>query len=134
MLFAHRFLAKVRGRNIASTPTQIILEQLNEPRPLPMGRKEFEEWSDRIIGGALVPGATANSQKYILANSILHLGPTEDHKPDAFFVHSLRKYAANQVADVIRREIFDADKRRLADEEAAAKVAAEPKSADVPAS
>ena len=134
MLFAHRALAKIRGKNTAATPTQVILEQLNEPRPLPMGRKEFDEWSDRIIGGALIPGATANSQKYILANSILHLGPTEDHKPDAYFIHSLRKFASNQVADVIRREIFESDKARLAADEAAAKKAAEPKSADVPAS
>ncbi len=134
MLFAHRALARIRGKNIAATPAKIILEQLNEPRPLPMGRAEFEEWSDRIIGGALIPGATPNSQKYILANSILHLGPTEDHKPDAFFIHSLRKYASNQVADVIRREIFEADKARLAAAEAAAKLAAEPKSADVPTS
>lgn len=85
------------------------MDQLNESRPLPMGRKEFEEWSDRIISGAVVT-ADITSQKYALANLLLHLGPTESHKPDAFFIHSLRKFAVNQVADEIRKEIYAARK------------------------
>jgi hypothetical protein len=84
-----------------------------------MGRKEFEEWSDRIIGGALV-SADPPSQKFVLANMILALGPTESHKPDAHFIHSLRKFAANQVADVIRTEIRDSRKADLAKQEAEA--------------
>lgn len=91
------------------TSTEEIKTQLIEARPLPMGRQEFEEWSDRIISGALVNADTL-SLKYALANLLLHLGPTESHKPDAFFIHSLRKFAVNQVADTIRREIFEARK------------------------
>lgn len=97
---------------------EAILEQMGERRPLPMGRTEFEEWSDRIISGALV-SADKESLKFALANLLLHLGPTESHKEDAFFIHSLRKFAVNQVADAIRVEIRDKAKARLAAEEAA---------------
>lgn len=96
-------------QNSVDTPKEVILDQLNEPRPLPMGRAEFEEWSDRIISGALVK-ADIPSQKFALANLLLHLGPTESHKPDAFFIHSLRKFAVNQVADEIRKELYRARK------------------------
>lgn len=93
------------------------LDFMNERQPLPMGRKEFEEWSDRIISGAMIPGATPESQKFTLANLLLHLGPQESHKEDAFFIHSLRKFAVNQVADALRTEIRDSVKARLEKEE-----------------
>ncbi len=115
----HKLLPKVLGRNLNSTPKEVIVSQMNEPRPLPMGRAEFEEWSDRIISGALVPCSPdgqevlVESQKFALADMIMHLGPTESHKADAYFIHSLRKYAINQVADSMRREIRDAAKARL---------------------
>jgi tRNA nucleotidyltransferase (CCA-adding enzyme) len=99
---------------------------MNESRPLPMGRQEFEEWSERIISGALLKGKVEvddaqvfiESQKFALANMLMHLGPTESHKPDAFFIHSLRKFAINQVADTIRKELHEAAKARTAAEEA----------------
>lgn len=93
-------------KNTDKTSKEEIVAQMTEPRPLPMGREEFEQWSERIISGALVP-ADNKSLKYALANLLMHLGPTESHKPDAFFIHSLRKFAVNQVADAIRREIYD---------------------------
>lgn len=109
MLWIHKAVAKARGANLASTPKAVIVDQLTELRPLPMGRKEFDAWADRIIGGAMV-GADVNSQRYVLANMLLHLGPTESHKPDAHFIHSLRKFAVNEIADAIRREIHAARK------------------------
>lgn len=102
-------LAKILGRNLKSTPPAVISAQMNEPRALPMGMTEFDEWSDRIISGAMC-AADKNSQRYVLANMLLHLGPTEDHKPDAHFIHSLRKFAVNEVADAVRRSIYDARK------------------------
>src|ERR1700722_3126368 len=102
----------VLGRNTKHTPVSVIGDQLLEPRPLPIGSSEFDEWADRIISGALCP-ADKDSQRFVLANSILGLGPTESHKPDAYFIHSLRKLAANQVADAKRIEIRDAAKARL---------------------
>jgi hypothetical protein len=95
------------------------LEQIMKRQPLPLGRKEFHEWADRIIALAFIPGATVESQKFMLADMIVHLGPTESHKEDAFFIHSMRKCAANQVAHAMRVEIRDAEKARLAAEEAA---------------
>lgn len=123
-----KILPKIIGRNFASTPKDVIIDQMNEVRPLPMGRLEFDAWSDRIISGALVPGGGDSpeifleSQKFALANMLLHLGPTESHKPDAFFIHSLRKFAVNQVADTVRKELHEQAKLRTAAEEAAKKV------------
>ncbi len=156
MKLVHSLLAKVTGKNLQSTPKDVIIDQMNEPRPLPMGTGEFEEWSNRIISGALLPtrhlykadeenlaglgedlanklrndAASAllifhESQKFALANMLMHLGPTESHKPDAFFIHSLRKFAVNQVADSVRKELHEAAKARTEAEEAAKKAQSE---------
>jgi hypothetical protein len=105
-------------------PVATIVEKLNEPQPLPMGRAEFVEWSDRIIAGAVIKGCATqseehfkNSQRFVLANMLLHLGPTESHKPDAYFIHSLRKVIINQVAHEIATELRDEAKARLAKEQ-----------------
>lgn len=89
---------------------------MNEPRPLPLGRTEFEAWSDRILSGAMIPHEADKAEEFrksslfTLCNMVLHLGPTESHKPDAYFIHSLRKSAANQVAVTMRDEIYAAKK------------------------
>ncbi len=120
----HVKLPKLLGRNLRSTPKAVIIDQMNEPRPLPMGKTDFDEWSERIIGGTLLPGGSddpqvfQDSQKFALANMLLHLGPTESHKPDAFFIHSLRKFAVNQVADAVRVELRDKAKARTDAEKA----------------
>ncbi len=127
MNWFYYLLARLTGKNHKSMPKELIVDQMNEPRPLPMGRRDFSEWSDRIISGALVPGGTEDplifidSQKFALANMLMHLGPTESHKPDAFFIHSLRKFAVNQVADSVRKELHEAAKLRTEAEEAAKK-------------
>ncbi len=116
--------AKLTGRNLKSTPPDLIVDQMNEPRPLPLGRTEFDEWADRIIAGAMVQGGEENpeafleGQKYAIATMIMHLGPTESHKPDAYFIHSLRKGAANQVAHAVMQELNKKAKERTAAEEA----------------
>lgn len=138
MKLLHSLLAKMTGENLASTPPEVIKDQMLEPRPLPMGKKEFDRWSDRIISGSLVPGMRVDrdkndrdafiiSQKVSLAQMIMHLGPTESHKPDAFFIHSLRKAAANEAAwDVISTEkALKESQRKLAEEEAKKKAAEE---------
>jgi hypothetical protein len=123
----HSVFSHLTGKNNQYTPKEVIVDQMNEPRPLPMGMKEFDEWSDRIISGALLPGGKDDplifhdSQKFILANALMHLGPTESHKPDAFFIHSLRKFAINQIADSVRKDLHDKAKARTAAEEEAKK-------------
>lgn len=79
---------------------------MNEMRPLPLGRQEFEDWTDRIISGALLP-VPPSQQKFVLADMLLHCGPQEDHKEDAFFIKGMRKFAVNQVAVMMRQEIKD---------------------------
>jgi hypothetical protein len=112
------WLARLTGRNTIHTPAVVIKDQLNEKRPLPLGKKEFETWSDRIISGACIPGATPESIKFALADQLLHLGPTVDCETDLYFIKCLRKFAINQVADSMRHEIRDAAKARLAAQEA----------------
>lgn len=128
MTFLSRILGKIYAFFIGKNPywmmREDIIEQMSEPRALPMGRNEFMVWSDRIISGALIPAdpnqsheVYIDSVRYALANLILHLGPTESHKPDAFFIHSLRKFAINQVADTIRKELYERGKERVSNQE-----------------
>ncbi len=120
----HMLLARRLGRNSKNTPVEVISDQLHEVRPLPMGATEFEEWSNRIIAGAMVE-ADHDSQKFALCNMIMQLGPTIHMKEDLHFISQLRKVAVNQVADAIRREISDKVKARTAETEAKAKAEAE---------
>ena len=106
----HSMIAKLRGKNSASTPVPVLQAQMTEPRPLPLGVKEFDEWSDRIIAGAMIPGATAESQKFALAEMIMHAKPTESCIADGYFIQCLRKTAANQIA--FDRITYFKDKQR----------------------
>ncbi len=120
MKVIHSLLAKLRGKNSASTPASVISAQMSEPRPLPMGVKEFHEWSDRIIAGAMVPAVGGEqSLKWALAEMIMHLKPTQDFCDDAYFIHCLRKGAVNQVAYAMMEEIRSARKAALAAQESA---------------
>lgn len=87
-----------------------------EKQPLPIGRKQFHEWADRIIQGAVVE-ATEESLKFSLANMIMHLGPTEAFREDAFFILQLRKAASNQTAHAMIQEFKETQeaKRKLAE-------------------
>lgn len=114
----HSLWAQLSRRNFASTPTSVILDQLAEPRPLPIGRTEFDAWADRLIAGAALqagsddPAKFRDGQKFALANMIIHLGPTESHKPDAYFIHQLRKVMCNQTAHSILLEMKVAQQAR----------------------
>ena len=118
------FLSKLLRRNTKFTPPSVIVDQMNEPRPLPMGRLAFKQWSDRIISGAMIPNNEGSvkdpkfieSQKFALCGALLHIGPTESHKPDAYFIHSLRVSAIKQVAVMIGEEMKKERLERLAKE------------------
>lgn len=94
--------------NADDTPVSTIVAQMHEPRALPMGDAEFTEWSDRIISGALVPCTDKDSLLFALSTMLMHLGPTESHKPDAYFIHALRKAAINEVAHARMKGIKEA--------------------------
>lgn len=83
---------------------EVLKQQLEEKRPLPTGVTEFHEWSDRIISGAGLP-ASVESQKFALANDLMHCPPNMAFESDVYFIHRLRKYAVNQVADAIRNQL-----------------------------
>ena len=82
---------------------------LLERRPLPIGRKQFMEWSDRIISGAMVE-ADEESLRFSLSAMIMQLGPTEAFREDAYFILSLRKAAVNQTAHAMMMEIKEKQK------------------------
>lgn len=89
----------------------LLKRRLSEKRPLPVGVSEFNAWSDRIIKAAALP-STIESQKYVLANVICNnCGPATAFESDAFFIGYLRKVAANQVADEMRKQIYEARKQ-----------------------
>lgn len=81
-----------------------ITKEMLERRALPIGKTQFEEWSDRVISGAMIE-ASIRSQKWTLAEQILHLPPTEAFKEDAYFILRLRKAAVNETAHAMMVEI-----------------------------
>lgn len=92
-----------------------ITQAMLAKQALPIGRTQFMEWSDRIIASALVEADT-ESLRFSLAAMLMHLGPTEAFREDAFFILQLRKAAVNQTAHTIMTELKEAqDKKKLAE-------------------
>lgn len=83
------------------------------PTKLPVGLTEFNEWADSIIE---LSGnyADIDSMKYAIASNLIHLPHTKSKVPKAYFVNTLRKAAANQVAS----QVFQDIKLRQAEEAA----------------
>lgn len=83
------------------------------PSKLPVAMPEFERFADSIID---LSGEYADrkSMKWAVAAMIMHLGPQRSKVPKNYFVRSLRKTAANQVAQeyfrVIKEEQLTAQK------------------------
>ena len=90
------------------------VEYLKELRPLPMGRKEFEAWSDEILRLAEVPGLTTESGKFALSEMILHVKQNQSMESFGHFVQCLRRGAANQVGHTIFCELKHAQAQREA--------------------
>lgn len=81
-----------------------ITKDMCERRPLPIGRTQFEEWCKRIIVGAAVE-ASEESQRFILAERLQHIAPTEAFKEDAYFILQLRTVAVKETAFNMFQEI-----------------------------
>ena len=96
----------------------LILKRLLSylPSKLPVGVSEFQTWSDSVIelSGEF---ADRDSMKFALASQVIHLGPQKSSVPKNFFVRSMRKAAANQVASQVFQDIKL--KQQLAAEKAA---------------
>lgn len=80
------------------------------PSTLPTGVTELSVWAKDIIELAGLP-ASEDSQTQALCNMIMHLPPRKrDQRPTAYvsknwFVHALKKGAANQIASFVFQEI-----------------------------
>lgn len=81
------------------------------PQALPRGGADFEAFANSIFELYDIP----NNETYVnaIATMVLHLSPTTSHKSKYFFVRSVRKAMANQVAfdviDAIRQKAKQAE-------------------------
>lgn len=85
--------------------TQLIKKLLSYlPSQLPVGMKEFNRFADDII---LLSGqyADRDSMVFAIASIVIHLKPTTSSVPKNYFVKSMRKAAANQVASQAFQDI-----------------------------
>ena len=91
------------------------------PVRLPVGMKEFDAWAQSIrdLVGPGFEQVPFDDFKFVLANTIMHLGPQRSRVAKNYFVQTLRKGGANQVAS----QIFQDVKVRQAEAQEAAKVA-----------
>jgi hypothetical protein len=78
-------------------------DNLYSDTPLPRGITEFHVWADEIIALAGLPNN--DSIKFALAVAITHLGPTEASKPKQYFIDTLSKGAATQVAFAVMDQL-----------------------------
>lgn len=86
------------------------------PTKLPQGMTEFHLWADSVIELAGLPNN--DSTKFSVATMILHLPPTDAYKAKEYFVRSLIKAAANQIAHGTMTELKE-KQVKLAEQEKA---------------
>lgn len=75
------------------------------PSQLPTGATEFEAWVTSIMETYDLPTRSRSDVMFIIATSMMHLGPTVDRKAKYFFVKTLRAGAAKQVAAAAFQEV-----------------------------
>lgn len=104
-----------------------LTKELGEPRALPTGRAEFEEWAERVLSGVTFT-ADKRSLRFALAQMLMQIGPVEAFKPDGYFIKALHVAATKQVAFEIGNELkiqaqkeIEADKAKQTIEAAIAK-------------
>jgi len=78
------------------------------PRRLPIGRAQFERLAARILDMTGLPQNPSFVQA--IANSVLQLKPQQAYRADAYFVLTILKACANQVAYNIAMEIRSQEK------------------------
>ncbi len=85
---------------------------------LPVGLTEFHAWADSIID---LTGkfADTDSMKWAIASQVQHLDHKVDSIPKDYFVRTLRKAAANQIAaqvftDIKEKQLKEAEAKKLA--------------------
>lgn len=95
------------------------------PSQLPVGLESFHKWADSIFDTYNIPNGS--TYRHALASMIMHLGPTTHRKSKWFFVASIRKAQANEVAFDVIQTIKEEDQKKREEE---AKAHAEVKEAE----
>lgn len=77
------------------------------PTSLPVGATEFEKFAAdiRALVGKGFEQVSQDDFKYIIATNIMHIGPQRNRVPKQWFVRTLRKAAANQIAGQVFADI-----------------------------
>lgn len=103
---------------------KLLVKQLLSyiPTKIPVGMTQFNTWLSSIeeLCG---PIADSDSIKWVISNEVMRLSPTRDKVPKRFFVKTLRKYAANQLAaaTVMDLKMKQEEARKSAEEQNANK-------------
>lgn len=93
------------------------------PSKLPIGMTEFYRWADDVIDLSGLPHN--DSTVFSLATMILHLKATEAYKSKQYFILTIKKGAANQIAAGVMQELKDKQLAKAAEENAAKAAAIE---------
>ncbi len=81
------------------------------PTKLPVGMQAFEDWFLSICQAYGLPDD--RSYKNAVSTMIMHLGPTCDRKPRAYFAKAIRKSMSNQVAYEVIEQIRNQQKAEI---------------------
>lgn len=100
------------------------------PSQLPVGLTEYHKFTDSIID-LVGPIADNDSLKWAISNQIIHLKPQQDSVAKRYFVKSLRKAAANQVASAVFQEIKNKQQEAFAAQQQAVATASQDVASDV---
>lgn len=85
-------------------------------RKLPNGAEEFDQLIQDLREEYVLPTEDNDSLKFVIATTIMHLGPLDSHKTLEFFYKTIVAGAAKQVAHSVFREIKE---RQVAAQQAA---------------
>lgn len=80
------------------------------PSKLPTGMEEQELWAKSIIEMSNVPDN--DSTRFALAVMVLHIESSTDSKPKLYFVRSMNKGAANEIANAVAMDLKEKQKKQ----------------------
>lgn len=75
------------------------------PSQLPVGVSEFNNYCDKIIDACGFPNDP--SYRHTIGTMIMQLSPTTDKKSTQYFIKSIRKAMANEIAYFVIMQIRD---------------------------
>lgn len=85
------------------------------PSALPVGLNEFNRWKDDIASTYSLPTKTESDVSFVLASSLLRLGPQTSYKSKYYFVVTMKAAAAKQIAGHVMYELKSAQEKAAKD-------------------